>query len=106
MAQIPDLFISYSSHDRPWADRLYAELKASYPTLDIFLDHESIPANANWRQVLIATAVVTKNLVVLWSEKAKESNEVGPEIQAFEQSKLNTPLADGLPRTLFYIPLQ
>ena len=103
---MPDLFISYSSLDRPWADRLYSELKAAYPTLDIFLDHKSIPPGGDWRPILNQTAIATQNLVVLWSERAKASNEVGPEIQAFNQARITTPLVNGLPRTLYYVPLE
>jgi TIR domain len=88
---MPDLFISYSSLDRPWADRLYSELKTAYPTLDIFLDHKSIPLGGDWRPILNQTAVDTQNLVALWSERAKASNEVGPEIQAFNQARNTTP---------------
>lgn len=103
---MPDLFISYSSHDRPWADRLYAELRTSYPTLDIFLDHKSIPPGADWRSVLVNTARSTQNLVALWSEKAKQSNEVGPEIEAFEQNAAIAPVVNGLSRRIFYVPLE
>ena len=50
-------------------------------------------------------ARTTQNLVVLWSDNAKTSNEVGPEIQAFDQSRQITPLVNGTRRTLFYVPL-
>ena len=103
---MPDLFISYSSHDRPWADRLYAELKAAYPSLDVFLDHQSIPPGGDWRQILVDTARTTCNLVVLWSDNAKTSNEVGPVIEAFDQNRQISPTVDGLARTLFYVPLE
>jgi len=98
---MPSLFISYTSHDRPWAERLYNDLREYYPTFDIFWDRTSIPQDNDYRSVLNPAAKDTHHFVVLWSEKAKASNEVGPEIQRFDQSRG----ADSK-RTLFYVPLE
>jgi hypothetical protein len=103
---MPDLFISYSSHDRVWAERLYNDLKERNPFLDIFWDYISIQQNQNWRQVLVANAENTRNIVAIWSEAAKASNEVGPEIQAFLQNRKMWPKLDDLERKMFYLPLE
>jgi TIR domain len=101
-----DLFISYASDDRPWAERLYTDLRRSFPTIQIFWDRTSIPPGANWPAVLKKDAETAKHLVTIWSEKAKASDQVGPEIQAFDQNVATNPLQDGAKRTLFYIPLE
>jgi hypothetical protein len=41
---IYDIFISYSSKDRPWAQKLYRDLHGGFPSLRIFWDRESITA--------------------------------------------------------------
>lgn len=98
---MPSLFISYTSHDRPWAERLYNDLREYYPTFDIFWDRTSIPQDHAYRPILNDAARETDHFVVLWSEKAKASNEVGPEIQRFDQSR-----QANSKRTLFYVPLE
>jgi hypothetical protein len=104
---MPELFISYSSQDRPWAERLFNDLRRDYPTTRPFLDRESIPAAANWGKVLEENARKTTHFVVLWSEYAKQSNQVGPEIEAFRQSRDLTPRdSTGAERKLFYVPLE
>lgn len=103
---MPDLFISYSSHDRVWAEQLYKDLKRGYPFLDIFWDYTSIPPEQNWREILIDNAKNTRNMVAVWSEAAKRSNEVGPEIQAFLQNRETRQKIDNLDRMMFYVPLE
>lgn len=98
---MPSLFISYTSYDRLWAERLYNDLRRYYPTVDIFWDRASIPAGTDYRDILNAAAKDTHHFVVLWSEKAKASNEVGPEIQRFDQSRTGDSK-----RILFYLPLE
>jgi hypothetical protein len=65
-----DLFISYSSHDRPWAARLYADLRERFPTLRIFWDRDpvAIPPAEGWAQRLKDSARTSTHLAVLWSE--------------------------------------
>jgi TIR domain len=106
---MPDLFISYSSHDRRWAERLYNDLRARFPTITIFWDRAPgvIPPGANWRQVLTDNARNTTHFAVLWSKAAKDSNEVGPEIEAFRQNvAINPKGKNGARREIFYMPLQ
>lgn len=104
---MPELFISYSSQDRPWAERLFNDLRRDYPAMSVFWDRESIPAGANWGDVLKEKARNTTHFVVLWSEYAKQSNQVGPEIEAFRQSRDLAPRdSTGAERKLFYVPLE
>jgi hypothetical protein len=105
---MPDLFISYSSHDRRWAERLYNDLRERFPTIRLFWDRDqgSIPPESNWADVLKENAKNATHFAVFWSEKAKASDYVGPEIQAFEQNRETHPTHDGTERRLFYIPLE
>lgn len=105
---MPDLFISYSSHDRPWAERLYNDLRRRSPDLQIFWDRdpESLPPDVDWPAELEDKARHTTHFVILWSEHAKASNQVGPEIQAFDQNRQMKPVQDDAKRKLFYIPLE
>ena len=98
-----DLFISYSSYDRPWAKRLYDDVRYNFPTINIFWDRDpaAIPPAANWAQVLENEAKAAKHLVVIWSRKAEERpTQLAAEIEGFKQSR-----HVGDKRTLFYLPL-
>lgn len=103
-----DLFISYSSKDRPWAKQLWEDLRAKYPALQhrIFWDRDSIPAGEEWRKELQSAIRNSKHLVVFWSEFANASLEVGPEIEAFNAHRNLTPQLEGSERKGFYIPLE
>ena len=101
-----DLFVSYSSKDRPWAKKLWEALRASYPSMRIFWDRESIPAGEAWRPELLSALRNSKHLVVLWSEYANASLEVGPEIEAFNAHRDLTPELEGSLRKGFYVPLE
>jgi len=106
--QIPtyDLFISYSSHDRPWADRVYKDLRRSFPSLNIFWDREAIQAGDHWRTVLTDATVNAKHLLILWSDAAHSSREVSPEIATFEaEVRLNPRIGLSVRREI-YIGLQ
>ena len=54
---IYDLFISYSSRDRKWAERFDADIRTSYPQLRVFFDRASIMAGAAWRQAEIGRLI-------------------------------------------------
>jgi hypothetical protein len=101
-----DLFLSYTSPDRPWAARLYADLMRRFPTLKIFWDRESIPPGDQYRVVLERALLESSHVVVFWSDAAKASNEVGPEIESFLFQRRQPPPPDVAARRLFYIPLQ
>jgi hypothetical protein len=103
---ILDLFISYSSKDRPWAEKLYLDLRASYPSLRIFWDLDSIPAGEAWRNELQSAVRNSKHLAVFWTAYANASLEVGPEIEGFNAHRTLTPQLEGSERKGFYIPLE
>ena len=90
------LFISYSSKDRPWADRLNRDLLRSFPALKIFWDRESLRLGEDYRKQLREGTIQTQHLIALWSKDAKDSNYVIYETAAYEaQSR----------QRIFYMPL-
>jgi hypothetical protein len=100
-----DLFISYSSADRSWAEKLNTDLLARDDKLRIFFDRQSLREGAKWEDQLNAALKSSRHLAVLWSDKAADPNSwVGPEIQTFDAAAS----ASGNPneRLVFYIPLQ
>ena len=99
-------FSSDSSHDRPWAERLYGDLRLRFPNIQVFWDHDrdSLPQGDPFRPALKEAAKTSTHFVVLWSQKAKDSNEVGPEI-GFDQHKDGHPEINHARRRLFYVPL-
>lgn len=101
-----DLFISYSSHDRPWAEKLYGDLTSSFRSIRVFWDREAIPAGAKWRTFLKDANVNTIHLAIFWSDEARNSNEVGPEIEAFEADVRYAPNHGTKRRCEFFIPLE
>ena len=108
---IYDLFISYSSKDRPWAERAYTDLLAYDRRLRIFFDRESIPAGATWRQELTNAIDNSKHLLFFWSKNADSPNasgtkEVDPEIYDFIANLKSTPQLEGSQRQVFYVPLE
>jgi hypothetical protein len=99
-----DLFISYASEDRPWAERLYEDIKTHAPKLTCFWDRESLKVGEGWQEQLETRLAGSRHFVVLWSSKAeKEGGWVGPEIEKFQVQAKTTPTDE---RTLFYVPLQ
>lgn len=90
------LFISYSSKDRPWAQRLYDELRRSFPTLRIFWDRESLRPGEDFRSQLRDGTIETDDLIALWSNNANASQEVVYEIAAYEARSQ---------KQIFYFPL-
>jgi hypothetical protein len=108
---IYDLFVSYSSRDRAWAEKLYHDIRVSFPQLRIFYDRDSIPAGAGWRQALLNAIGNSKHLLFFWSKNADTPNaagvkEVDPEIERFLAHRDLTPQLEGSDRTIFYVPLE
>ncbi|HXJ96434.1 MAG TPA: toll/interleukin-1 receptor domain-containing protein [Terriglobia bacterium] len=101
-----DLFISYSSHDRRWAEKAYTDLGRAFPTISIFWDREAIPPGRPWRTFLTDGIVNTKHLLFFWSQAAKNSNEVEPEISGFEAEVRRTPTLGGSKRVEFSVGLE
>jgi hypothetical protein len=108
---IYDLFISYSSKDRAWAEKLEADLRVTYPSLRVFFDRKSIAAGAKWRQDLDNAIYNSKHLLFFWSKNADSPNasgtkEVDPEIEGFRAHRRLTPELEGSARIIFYVPLE
>lgn len=71
------VFISYSSEDSAWAERLSADLeKKGIPT---FLDKSRLQVGQKWEPQLRNALSASQHLIVLWSDKAKESDWVRQE---------------------------
>jgi hypothetical protein len=104
-----DLFISYSSHDELWAKKFFFDLKSRFPTVKPFWarDVAAIPPGEPFRPIFQGAAQDATYFVVFFSAAAQRSNEVGPEIQAFLQSRQNKSRSNaGVNRRLFYVPLE
>jgi hypothetical protein len=77
-----DVFISYASPDREWAERLAHDLEKR--KISCFLDRRSLRAGDNWKETLLDALVQSQHLVVLWSRHAKESDWVINERTRFD----------------------
>lgn len=73
-----DVFISYASADRPWADRLHAELNAV--TIDAFQDNEDLHVGDGWEKQIDQALDESRHLVCLWSAHSARSQWVQREI--------------------------
>lgn len=82
-----DLFVSYSSDDRPWALKLYDDLKAR--NIKVFLDQNRLDIGKPWEPQLAKAVQGSQHLVVLWSGNADRSQWVRREVSYFEN--LNDP---------------
>ena len=69
-----DVFISYKSEDRPWADKLYSDLQSK--GLVPFIDHKRLEAGREWEPQLAVALGRSEHLVVLWSDEADRSSWV------------------------------
>ena len=81
MAYEHDVFISYSSADRPWAQRLAQDL--GQRGLKAFYDRDSLQLGKQWKDQLRTALASSNHLVCLWSSKAKGSDWVGYELFRF-----------------------
>jgi hypothetical protein len=81
------VFISYSSEDRPWAEKLYQSLTNRVPKIEVFLDQQGLRAGQKWNPALRAAINDSQHMVVLWSETAKNSEWVTNEHIHFTQKK-------------------
>lgn len=77
-----DIFISYKSEDRAWAQKLYDDLQAR--RFKVFLDDKRLQAGLKWEPQLGAALNKAGHLVVLWSAKAYDSPWVRREIGHFD----------------------
>jgi len=77
-----DLFISYSSADRPWATQLANDLQAQ--GVACFLDTASIRKGDGWEQQILQSLNDSRHLVVLWSSNSGQSDWVSQELYRFK----------------------
>ncbi|HWS84037.1 MAG TPA: toll/interleukin-1 receptor domain-containing protein [Ktedonobacteraceae bacterium] len=78
-----DVFISYSSTDGEWAEKLFGDLerKQFVP----FLDRKRLVVGDVWDEGLIEALRNSRHLIVLWSEHASQSKWVTEEYTRFNQ---------------------
>jgi len=94
-----DVFISYKSEDRPWAEHLHAALTAGGMTAFFDKDpQDGLIAARPWEAQLDKALAESHALVALWSQKAAQMNTWNDrERYVFDQPELRTPLAKGRP---------
>ena len=97
-------FISYSSQDREWAERLYNDLTAR--GIEAFFDRERLVTGRAWPSQLVESLNESRHLVLLWSDAAQKSNWVQNEVGRFTQ--IVDPRGKGLTgeRGVFSVDLQ
>lgn len=99
-----DLFISYSSHDRAWARKLTKDLEAR--GVKCFLDEERLTKGEKWEPQLVRNLLDSKHFLVVWSQKAGDSDWVKEELYRWK-AHIDPTGAGPLPgRLLFAINLQ
>ena len=84
-----DVFISYKSEDRPWADKLYSDLQSK--GLVPFIDHKRLEAGREWEPQLAVALGRSEHLVVLWSDEADRASWVRKEIGHFD-TRIHAPI--------------
>src|SRR5690349_7736935 len=77
------VFISYSSEDRPWAEKLWKDLKGS---MSVFWDQDELRVGQKWDPQLRKAITDCEHMVILWSEAAKQSDWVQNERTTFSQA--------------------
>lgn len=77
-----DIFISYSSADRPWATQLANDLRAAAVTC--FLDTTSIRKGEGWERQILGSLNDSRHLVVIWTSKSGQSDWVNQELYRFK----------------------
>jgi hypothetical protein len=77
-----DVFISYSSNDKAWAEKLFAALEGR--GLHPFLDKQRLEIGKPWERQLADALKNSQHLVVLWSNNAKQSDWVQRELALFD----------------------
>jgi hypothetical protein len=79
---MPDIFLSYSSKDRPWAARLAVELRRL--GFDVFFDVDSLRAGEGWEGQIRGAVDASQHFVLLDSNSAKDSDWVRFEQRRYE----------------------
>src|SRR5689334_9010637 len=88
---LPRLFISYSRHDEPFADRLANDLIAA--GFEIWLDRKDILPGANWGQSIQEGLDAGEIMLLVVTPESMASNNVALEWQYyFDNGKQIIPL--------------
>jgi internalin A len=80
-----DIFLSYSSDDVEWAEKLEADLKAR--DLAVYRDKRRLIPGTSWEPQLDDAMTESHHLVVLWSEMARAGDWVMREAGRFDSRK-------------------
>src|SRR5215217_1089661 len=75
------VYLSYSSADRSWAQKLSDALERR--GVEIFLDQSRLMPGSEWLESLSARLRLSQYLLVLWSENARRSDWVQRELNSF-----------------------
>lgn len=84
-----EVFLSYSSVDRAWAQRLYDSLAAR--GVKLFFDQRSLRDGEGWEQQLNGGLKQSRHLLCLWSKNAFESAWVQWELASFKVQRMDDP---------------
>jgi hypothetical protein len=96
-----DVFVSYSSLDKPWAAKLGNELTRA--GFKVFRD-DRLDAGRPWEPQLQDALRESQHLVVIWSKNAKDSPWVSRELATFE-AKQQTPTPQAVSGRMVFIRL-
>lgn len=103
---MPDVFLSYSSKDRPAAERVQQALSAR--GIDVFWDQET-PPGQDWDTWIRSKLTACKIAVVLWSRTSVKSDNVRHEALVARKAKKLLPAmidvieAEDLPMGLYMV---
>ncbi len=78
-----DVFISYGSEDRAYAERLSESIEELSPKHSCFFDAASLRAGDDWETKIQSALETSRHLIVLWSDHAKQSDWVSRELYTF-----------------------
>jgi len=84
-----DVFISYASPDRAWAQRLQQSLVGR--GLSVFFDKDSLRDGEGWETQLHDGISQSRHLLCLWSANAYDSAWVQTELGAFRMGRMAQP---------------
>lgn len=94
-----NVFISFSSADREWANRLNDSLSAPGRDVKTFFDSKSVRAGDDWETEIEKALERTQHLIVLWTDQGKLSDWVTREYMTFNSRA--KPKEDSTRRMIF-----
>jgi hypothetical protein len=100
-----DIFISYTSADRPFAELVERDLKRR--SYSVFLDRNALRAGAGWDVQLRGAVRNSKHLIVVWSDRnAAGSQWVTDEMATFAARQLEPELPAGTAGKMIQVCLE